>query len=222
MCGRFTVQLPSADVALAFGVQETARSVPPSFNVAPGQDVPVVVDEGGGRRLDAFRWGLIPSWAKDAAIGYKMINARAETLAEKPSFRQALLKRRCLILADGFYEWKSEGKRKVPYHITLKGGGIFAFAGLWEVWKPPEGPAVRSCTIITLGANEFMSSLHHRMPAILPPESQGPWLDPANHDREALMALLVPYPSGLMTAHPVSQEVNSPRNNSPRCVLPLD
>ncbi len=221
MCGRFTVQMPSADVAFAFGVQETARALPPSYNVAPGQEVPVVVDEGSGRRLDAFRWGLIPSWAKDQAIGYKMINARAETLAEKPSFRQALLKRRCLILADGFYEWKAEGGRKVPYHITLEGGGVFAFAGLWEVWRPPEGSAVRSCAIITMGANDFMRPLHHRMPAILPPESHGPWLDPANHDRDALLALLAPYPSDRMAAHAVSQEVNSPRNNSPRCLLPL-
>jgi putative SOS response-associated peptidase YedK len=220
MCGRFTICLPTADVALAFGVAETARPISPSFNVAPGMSVPVVVDDGAGRRLDAFRWGLVPSWAKDLSVGYKMINARAETLAEKPAFRRAFRDRRCLILADGFYEWKTEGRAKRPYYIRLKDSSIFAFAGIWEIWTPREGEAVRSCAIVTTEANDFMKRLHHRMPVILPQEAQGPWLDPANHDIQALQALLVPLSSGALAAHPVSTEVNSPRNDSPRNVLP--
>ena len=222
MCGRFTISLPTADVALAFGVTETAKPVSPSFNVAPGMSVPVVVDEGSGRRLDSFRWGLVPSWAKDLAVGYKMINARAETLAEKPAFRRAFRDRRCLILADGFYEWKAEGTRKRPYYIRMKDAALFAFAGLWEVWTPPEGEPVRSCAIVTTEANAFMKPLHHRMPVILPAEAQGPWLDPSNHDVESLKALLLPLPEDALAAHPVSAEVNSPRNDGPRNVLPWE
>lgn len=220
MCGRFTISLPTADVALAFGVTETAKPVSPSFNVAPGMSVPVVVDEGRGRRLDAFRWGLVPSWAKDLAVGYKMINARAETLAEKPAFRRAFRDRRCLILADGFYEWKTEGARKRPYHIRMKDASPFAFAGLWEVWTPPEGEPIRSCAIVTTAANDVMRPLHPRMPVILPAEAQGPWLDPSNHDVESLKALLLPLPGDALVAYPVSTEVNSPRNDSPRNILP--
>jgi putative SOS response-associated peptidase YedK len=222
MCGRFTVNVPTAGAALAFGVRETIRPVSPSFNVAPGMSVPVVVDEGSGRRLDSFRWGLVPSWAKDLAVGYKMINARAETLAEKPAFRRAFRGRRCLILADGFYEWKAEGGHKRPYYIRMKDSSLFAFAGLWEVWTPPEGEPVRSCAIVTTEANEFMKALHHRMPVILPAEAQGPWLDPKNHDLESLKALLLPLPEGALTAHPVSTEVNSPRNDGPRNILPWE
>jgi putative SOS response-associated peptidase YedK len=181
-----------------------------------------VVDEGSGRRLDSFRWGLVPSWAKDLAVGYKMINARAETLAEKPAFRRAFRGRRCLILADGFYEWKAEGGHKRPYYIRMKDSSLFAFAGLWEVWTPPEGEPVRSCAIVTTAANDFMKALHHRMPVILPAEAQGPWLDPKNHDLESLKALLLPLPEGALTAHPVSTEVNSPRNDGPRNILPWE
>lgn len=222
MCGRFTVRLPSPDLAAAFGIAETARETAPSFNVAPGRVVPVVVDEGEGRRLDAFRWGLIPHWAKDPSIGERLINARAETVAEKPAFRQAFLRRRCLILADGFYEWKAEGTRKTPYFISLDGVPVFAFAGLWEHWTPPGGEPVLSCAILTVEANAFMRPIHHRMPVILPPEAYGAWLDPHNGDRQALLALLKPCPSEGMRAHPVSSFVNAARHDSIQCVLPLE
>lgn len=221
MCGRFTVQVATSGVAAAFGVSETVRDSGPSYNVAPGQPVPVIVERGGVRRLDAFRWGLVPPWAKDLSIGDRLINARAETLAEKPSFRKAFAQRRCLILSDGFFEWKADGRSKKPYHITLERGGVFAFAGLWERWISQEDPGeIYSCTIITVEANEFMRSLHSRMPVILEPEAQGPWLDEKNRDTQALQKLLVPYP-GPMKAVPVSTLVNSPRNNSPDCLLPL-
>ncbi|MGC8723424.1 MAG: SOS response-associated peptidase [Acidobacteriota bacterium] len=222
MCGRFTVRLPTPDLAAAFGVAARARETAPSFNVAPGREVPVVVDEGEGRRLDAFRWGLIPRWAKDPSIGERLINARAETVAEKPAFRQAFLHRRCLILADGFYEWKAEGTRKTPYFISVEGVPVFAFAGLWERWAPPDGEPVLSCAILTVEANAFMRSIHHRMPVILPPEAHGAWLDPHNGDRQALLALLRPFPSEGMRAHPVSTFVNAARHDSIQCVLPLE
>ena len=220
MCGRFTVA-PQADAGTLFSVSETVRPVAASFNVAPGQEVPVVWDDGSGRRLDAFKWGLVPSWAKDPSIGNRLINARAETVAEKPAFRRAFLQRRCLILADGFYEWKREGTRKVPVYITLKDAPLFAFAGLWETWKPEGGGPLRTCCIVTVEANAFMKPIHDRMPAILPPASQEPWLDPANRDPAVLLALLEPYPPEGMQAHPVSTYVNSPKNNDPKCVLPF-
>jgi putative SOS response-associated peptidase YedK len=221
MCGRFTVNCSPVDVGALFGVTETLHPAETSFNVAPGQGVPVVWDDGSGRRLDAFRWGLIPSWAKDPSIGNRLINARAETVAEKPAFRQAFLRRRCLILADGFYEWKAQGGRKVPFHITVKGQPVFPFAGLWEIWAPEDGEAVRSCCIVTTAANDFMREIHERMPVILDPAGYGPWLDPKNRDAAALLALLKPFPSGMMRAHPVSTRVNSPKNNDPACILPL-
>lgn len=221
MCGRFTVQVPTSGVAAAFGVAETVQSSGPSFNVAPGQRVPVVVERGGVRRMDAFHWGLVPSWAKDLSIGNRLINARAETLAEKPAFRKAFATRRCLILSDGFFEWKAEGKGKKPFHITLAGGQVFAFAGLWERWCPQgSGEEHLSCAIVTVEASAFMAPLHHRMPAILGNESYGPWLDEGNHDTELLRRILVPY-GGEMRAVPVSTLVNSPRNDRPECVLPL-
>ena len=221
MCGRFTVQVGTPDLADLFGAVPVGESLKPSFNAAPGHLVPVVIREGDGLCLSSFKWGLIPSWAKDPAIGNKLINARAETVAEKPSFRQAFMKRRCLILADGFFEWKSEGGRKVPYHITLTDRSVFAFAGLWERWRPEKGEEIRSCVIITTAANDFMRPIHHRMPVILPAGSEGAWLDPNQRDRQALLELLVPYPSSAMRAVVVSTLVNSPRNNSPQCLLPM-
>lgn len=222
MCGRFTVRMDPRESAREFGVARTDSGYTPSFNVAPAQKIPVVLIQDGQRVMDTFQWGLIPSWAKDPAIGNKLINARAETLAEKPSFRRAFLHRRCLILADGFYEWKLEGKRKQPVHITLRDRSGFAFAGLWERWQSPEGVAVKSCTIITTEANAFMRAIHHRMPVILPKESEDAWLDPTITDRGILLGLLRPYPSDLMKAVPVSTHVNRPGNDGPECVLPFD
>ena len=222
MCGRFTVRMDPRESARVFGVTRTDGACAPSFNVAPAQKIPVVTLLDGQRVMDAFQWGLIPSWAKDPAIGNKLINARAETVADKPSFRRAFLHRRCLILADGFYEWKLEGTRKRPVHITLRDRSGFAFAGLWERWQSPEGVAVKSCTIITTEANAFMRAIHHRMPVILPKESEEAWLDPAITDREILLGLLLPYPSDLMKAVPVSTRVNRPGNDGPACLLPFD
>jgi putative SOS response-associated peptidase YedK len=221
MCGRFTVQVATSGLAAAFGVSETVRNSGPSYNVAPGQLVPVVVERDGIRRLDAFRWGLVPSWAKDLSIGNRLINARSETLNEKPAFRKAFARRRCLVLSDGFFEWKAEGKSKRPYHITLEGGGVFAFAGLWERWISPEDSVeVLSCAIITVEANDFMRFLHTRMPVVLGPDAYGPWLSESNRDTAALQGWLVPY-TGAMRAVPVSTMVNSPHHNSPECLLPL-
>jgi len=222
MCGRFTIRVETPEVVDALEVGSVTEAVAPSYNVAPGTGVPVVVLEDGLRVLKRFRWGLIPSWAKDASIGNRLINARGETVAEKPAFRKAFVQRRCLIPADGFYEWKAGPAGKEPWYITLKDRPVFAFAGLWERWKDPEGDEVLSCAIITIAANEFMQPIHHRMPVILPAGAEARWLDPALKDRAALEALLIPYPANLMQAHPVARTVNSPRNDSEQCMLPLE
>ncbi len=222
MCGRFTVRLGTADLAAVFQAAPSGESPAPSFNVAPGQTVPVVVREGDRLILTSMRWGLVPSWAKDASIGNRLINARAETLAEKPSFRRALRDRRCLIPADGFFEWKAEGRRKAPYHITLADREVFAFAGLWERWATQEGEELRSCAIVTVAANAFMRAIHERMPAILTPEDEARWLDPSVRDPAALLPLLHPYDAGAMRARRVSTLVNKPENNSPQVLLPLE
>ncbi len=221
MCGRFTIKITVADVVEIFGIDRVAESFEPSFNVAPGRPVPVVTREEAGNVLDAYRWGLIPHWAKEAAIGYKMINARAETVAEKPSFRNSFRRKRCLILADGFFEWKKEGSKKVPHYIFVKDRPVFGFAGLWDEWRPEEGEPIRSCTIITTEANTFMKPLHHRMPVILPQDAEAIWLDPTIQDRDGLKGLLNQYDGDLLEAHPVSTLVNSPKNDDPQCILPL-
>jgi putative SOS response-associated peptidase YedK len=173
-------------------------------------------------RAEFLRWGLIPSWAKDPGIGDRMINARAETVAEKPSFRRALQKRRCLVLADGFYEWRKEGKKKTPLHIALKSHEPFGFAGLWETWKPPTGETIHSCTIITTTPNALMESIHNRMPVILTREAEALWLDRRVEDPQALLPLLAPYPAEAMDAYVVSPLVNSPRNDTSACIEPVE
>lgn len=219
MCGRFTSRKPSS--ALAGGANASVREeVRGSFNVAPGKRMAAVVLEEGRRVLVAFQWGLVPSWAKDPSIGDKLINARAETVHEKPAFRSALKHRRCLILADGFYEWAVVGGRKAPIHFTLADRETFAFAGLWEHWKPEEGEELRTCTLLTVEANDFMRPYHHRMPAILTPEDEAAWLEPAA-PTEAVRALLRPY-AGPMKAAPVSRAVNAPQNDGPSLLLPLE
>jgi putative SOS response-associated peptidase YedK len=169
-----------------------------------------------------MRWGLIPKWAKDAAIASKLINARAETLSEKPAFREAFKRRRCLIPADGFYEWQTLGKRKQAWHVKLQSGEPFAFAGLWDQWTAPDGAPVRTCTIVTTTPNELMSQFHHRMPVILHPADEATWLDQALADPERLLPLLGQYPAALMEAYPVSDLVNRVANDGPQLVLPLD
>ncbi len=226
MCGRFTIRTAVKDVVAAFDLPEAdaAESLPlfARYNVAPTQQVAAVRVNpiGGARQLVPLRWGLVPSWADDPTIGNRMINARAETVASKPSFRGAFKSRRCLIVADGFYEWQKRGAAKQPYYIRLRDGGPFGFAGLWERWHR-EGQTIESCTIITTEANELMRPLHDRMPVIVPRSQYAAWLDPKTTGGEAIQKLLQPYPTDEMTAYPVSTVVNNPRNETAQCVAPL-
>ncbi len=222
MCGRYTIKAPVAQLATLFDVLDPPP-VPPRYNVAPTQSVPVVRlnPEHNRREIALLRWGLIPGWAKDAAIGNRMINARAESVADKPSFRSAFKKRRCLVVADGFYEWQKTNGKKQPYYIGLKDGSPFAFASLWEHWRDPEDKPVETFTIITTDANELVKPIHNRMPVILQPKDYQEWLDPGVEDKVELQKLLQPYPSEAMTAYPVSLLVNNPKNEDPECVAPL-
>jgi putative SOS response-associated peptidase YedK len=219
MCGRFTLITNLGAIAKRFGVSRFLEEVGPRYNAAPTQTV-IVVNDDGARRLTQMRWGLIPSWAKDPAIGNRMINARAETAATKPAFRVALRKRRCLIPGDGFYEWKPTGRRKQPVYIALKSREPFGFAGLWESWTSPKGEEIRSCTIITTEANELLKPIHDRMPVILTRDAEAVWLDPTTEDAAKLLSLLKPYPEEGMEVYPVSRLVNSPENDSPDCIEP--
>jgi putative SOS response-associated peptidase YedK len=221
MCGRFVLFSDLKHIQLAFDLADIKAKIEPSYNIAPTHQVATIVQRADEKSLELMRWGLIPSWAKDDKLGAKMINARAETVAEKPSFKRALIKRRCLVIADGFYEWRKEGTRKTPMFIRLKSGELLGFAGLYETWKSPAGETITSCTIITTAANELMQSIHERMPVILSKEDQRAWLDPANQDALPLVALLQPYPSDEMQAYAVSPLVNSPRNNSAECIKPV-
>ena len=218
MCGRYTLSTPVEKLAEEFGLVGQLPDLQPSYNVAPTREVPAVVSGGEGRRMEMLRWGLIPSWVDDPGIGSRMINARSETVAEKPSFRRAFKKSRCLMLADGFYEWRKENGGKQPYYIRMKTGQPFAFAGLWENWNKGEGGEIHSCAIITTDANDLMREIHHRMPVIMPPEYYELWLDPAVREPERLLPLLEPYPAADMEAYPVSRRVNSPSNDEPGCV----
>jgi len=220
MCGRFTLTTNLGAIAARFGVARFLEEVGPRYNIAPTQPV-IVVNDDGSRHLTEMRWGLIPSWAKEPTIGNRMINARAETVATKPAFRAALRKRRCLIPADGFYEWQQVGRRKQPVYITLKTREPFSFAGLWETWTSPEGEEVRTCTIITTEANDVLKPIHDRMPVILTREAEGVWLDPAIQDPERLLPLLTPYPSEGMELYPVTTKVNNPAHDTQGCVRPL-
>ncbi len=219
MCGRYTLATPVERLAEEFGFENSSVELPPNYNVAPTQGVAAVLEEGGQRRLEVLRWGLIPPWADDPQIGSRMINARAETAPEKPSFRRAFRDQRCLIPADGFYEWKRTNGSKQPYYIHMKEGRPFAFAGLWESWKDEDGPEIRSCTILTTRPNALAGEIHDRMPVILAADTYDVWLDPGS-DRDELTGLLAPYPEDEMEAYPVSRFVNSPSNNDPRCIEP--
>lgn len=219
MCGRYTQTKGPYDIRLQLNVDDFLREITPRYNIAPGQQAPVIVNEGRVS-LRLMQWGLVPSWAKDPAIGNKMINARAETLTEKPSFKRLIGKRRCLVLTDGFYEWRKEGKRKVPMRFVLKSREPFAFAGLWDSWRKPDGTELQSYTIITTQANEFLKPVHDRMPVILDSLAQKTWLDPDVTDPRVLTVLLQPFPSELMEGYDVSTLVNSPANDSLQCIAP--
>ena len=221
MCGRFSLGTPATSLVAQFnlfGVPAWA----PRYNIAPTQQAPTVVKAASqlARQFKMHRWGLIPPWAKDPGIGSQLINARAETVAIKPAFRKAFRERRCLILADGFFEWQRRGLHKQPFHIRMRDGRPFAFAGLWEYWEGPEGPGIDSCTILTTTANELVGALHDRMPVILAPQDYDLWLDPGIREAERLQSLLHAYPSEEMAAYPVSTRVNNPANDSPECVEP--
>ncbi len=221
MCGRYTLRGSRIGLTKLLPFVEFDEKLPPRYNIAPTQDVPVVPNDGKNR-MRLFKWGLIPFFAKDPSIGNRLINARSETLAEKPSFGMAYRCRRCLILADGFYEWPKnpKGRTKTPVYVFLKSGEPFAFAGLWDEWRPgpADGPPVYSCTIITTDPNPLIERFHNRMPVILKPDALQAWIDPAEKEAAELSRLLVPYPATEMTAHPVSRLVNNPKNDVARCI----
>ena len=228
MCGRFVSATPPDQVASYFGTEAPETVLEPSYNVAPTDDVYAVLSDGSTRRLDAFHWGLVPLWAKDAKIGSKMINARAGTLAEKNAYKSAFRSRRCLIPADGFYEWQkhpTEAKgKKQPHFIHHPDGQPYALAGLWELWRGPERDQepLRSCTIITTSANQPMAAVHDRMPVILPASAWDLWLDREQHDLDILGQLLVPAPPQVISMHPVSTEVNNVRNDGAQLAQPIE
>lgn len=213
MCGRFSLTVDLGELAGRFEFDGDWDAFERRYNIAPTQNVLTVV--GGPRRGGYMRWGLIPSWAKDKSMGSRMINARAETVVEKPSFRNALRRRRCLILADGFYEWQRVGADRRPMRIVMRSGEPFAFAGLWETWRDPQGEVIPSCTIITTSANDILSPIHDRMPVILRRELEDFWLDGSVDDPDALTSVLVPYDDGAMEVYEVSELVNSFRNDGP-------
>ena len=218
MCGRYTLTADAASIQLAFNL-DSIPAWQPRYNIAPSQLVPAITSKNA-RQLSFLKWGLVPSWAKDAAVGSKMINARAETAAEKPSFRAAFKHRRCLIPADGFFEW--QGSRKTPMYIYLENRTLFAFAGLWESRANPDGSRLETCTILTTEANELIRPLHHRMAVILAPENYDIWLSPGKVETAALMSLLSAYPAENMRVYEVSRQVNHPANDCPAVIEPFE
>lgn len=222
MCGRYALTIDPGDLQTTFPEFKFPEQGTPRYNIAPSQPI-LALPNDGTNQASFFVWGLIPSWANDPSIGNRMINARAETLSEKPAFRSAYKYHRCLIFANGFFEWQAQpGKKsKVPHFIQLKSGAAFTFAGLWEHWQSADGSEVRSATIITTKPNELMTTLHNRMPVILPSNTYAQWLDPAPQSPNRLQNLLVPYPAGEMEAYPVSTLVNSPGNDLAECILPV-
>lgn len=219
MCGRFTLFTDIEEIKERFDIQGSFdEEYQFSYNIAPSQSVLSVINDGVRNRLGYLRWGLIPFWAKDEKAGYKMINARAETIAEKASFRNAYKKKRCLIIADSFYEWKKTPERKIPMRIKLKNHAPFGMAGLWESWKSPEGISIYSCSVITTVPNELMTSIHDRMPVILKPEDEKDWLNPSINDPAYLQQYLKSFDSEQMVAFEVSTDVNSTKNNSPNLI----
>lgn len=219
MCGRFTLFTDIEEIKERFDIQGSFdEEYQFSYNIAPSQSVLAVINDGVRNRLGYLRWGLIPFWAKDEKAGYKMINARAETIAEKASFRNAYKKKRCLIIADSFYEWKKTPERKIPMRIKLKNHAPFGMAGLWESWKSPEGISIYSCSVITTVPNELMTSIHDRMPVILKPEDEKDWLNPSINDPAYLQQYLKSFDSEQMEAFEVSTDVNSTKNNSPNLI----
>lgn len=222
MCGRFTLTVSPDELQQAFPHFHIPNDLPPSYNIAPSQPIPTLTGEDD--RLDFHRWGLVPSWADEKFLTYNLINARGETAAEKPSFRNSFRHRRCLIPADGFYEWKQTGKDspKRPYYIHKRDQSPFALGGLWEIWQPPDGSQLRSACIITTPPNTLVEPIHNRMPLILDPEDYAGWLDPEVQDPDKIQPWIKPYAGNDLEAYPVSTYVNNPRHNAPQCIEPLE
>ena len=224
MCGRFTLHSQMNLILQQFAVEMADVSFEPRYNIAPTQTVPIIRDRNGVRTVELLRWGLVPSWSKDLGIGSRMINARAETLADKPSFRSAFKRRRCLVPTDGYFEWLREGKRKLPFLIQTSNDEPFAMAGLWESWRTKDDAStdetVETFTVITTTANEATADIHDRMPVILDIENQHAWLDESNDNVASLQDLLVPYEADRMKLRPVSTRVNSVKNDDSACLEP--
>ncbi len=218
MCGRFTLE--TSKELIESELKVVVEELLPNYNIAPSQKVLSIVGSREGRKAGYLKWGLVPSWAKETKIGSKMINARSETVDEKPSFKRLLTRRRCLIVADSFYEWKREGNQKQPYRITVNAGELFTFAGLWDRWESNEEEIV-SCTILTTIPNKLMRDIHDRMPVILDEKAQELWLDSALEDKSTLKRLLTPYDSDKMNAFPVSSKVNNPQYNDASLIKPI-
>lgn len=221
MCGRFSLSAEPAELIKRFGIQTFTFDFLPSYNIAPGQNIPAILSDQGERRMGQLHWGLIPSWAKDESIGYKMINAKAETIQEKPSFRTLFVRKRCLIPVDGFYEWKKTPDGKQPMRIVMKNREPFGLAGLFDTWFKPNGQKVHSCTIITTEPNKIMEDIHERMPVIIGKEHEELWLNRDFSDTLVLQSLLQPYDEQQMEAYPVSSIVGNVRNNHSECIADI-
>lgn len=220
MCGRFTLIVELEELMFRFHVGPFSR-YQPRYNVAPGQEIISIIHDGEVNRMGLLRWGLIPQWAKDAKIANQTMNARAETIAEKPAYRVPFQRKRCLIPADGFYEWKRSAGNKQPMRIIMKNRELFAMAGLYDTWLDPQGNKISTCTIITTQPNELMQDIHNRMPVILRPEDEALWLDRSVQDTALLQSLLQPYDASEMTAYPVHPMVGNVRNDTPECIKEL-
>ncbi|TLS35704.1 SOS response-associated peptidase [Pseudalkalibacillus caeni] len=223
MCGRYSLFTDLETILERFSIEAAADGFEyePAYNIAPGQEIVTVINSNGSNKIGKLKWGLIPFWAKDSKIGNKLINARAETIAKKPSFKHSFQRKRCLVLGDSFYEWKKEDDKKIPMRIRVDQGRLFAMAGLWDKWKDKNGESVFTCTIITTRPNDLMKDIHNRMPVILSKEEEQAWLDPRNQNANDLEELLVPFPEHKMDAYRISSAINSPKNNFPECIKPI-
>jgi putative SOS response-associated peptidase YedK len=221
MCGRYTLTTPGEQLQIRFHITHEIGEFQPRYNIGPGQLIPAIISDKGENRLGLLKWGLVPSWAKDVGTGFKTINAKSETVREKPAFKRPFERKRCMIPADGFYEWKNDGNRKQPMRIVLKNRGLFAMAGLYDTWTAPDGSKLHTCTILTTRPNKLMEPIHNRMPVILRPEDESVWLDRERFDPELLQSFFVPYPEEEMFAYPVSSIVGNVRNDLPECIEPV-
>ncbi len=221
MCGRFEIHSTIEIIARVFQIDAVTFDIKPNYNVAPSQDVPVVMNDGKKNRLIACHWGFVQSWSRDIKTGYRMINARGETVGQNRTFREAFVSSRCLVPADGFYHWKQEGKTKKPFYIRLKNGEPMGLAGVYSIWHSPEGEEVCTFTIITTDANDLLSSIHPRMPVIVHAEDYSLWLDPSVTDEVTLCGLLRPFPSDELELYPVTPKVNCFKYNDPENIRPI-